>query len=77
MRLQPSELDKMEFYMIEYLLKDLDEKITEENKAHKKQEGEYKKQTTGIKNPQMPKVGSTNFGGFKTPKIPTPKIPRM
>jgi len=63
--------------MVEYLLQDLEEKVTEENKQHKSQEKEYQKQASGMKSPQMPKVGSTNFGGFKTPKIPTPKIPRM
>ena len=61
--------------MVEYLLEDLEEKINEENKAHKNQEREYKKQTSLA--PKMPKVGSTDFGGFKTPKIPTPKIPRI
>ena len=70
--MQPSEVDRLEFYMVEYLLQDLEEKVTEENKQHKKQESEYSKQTS-----QMPKVGGTDFGGFKTPKIPTPKIPRM
>ncbi len=77
MGIQPSEIDNLDFYMVEYLLQDLEEKVTEENKVHKKQEEEYKKQSSAMKTPQMPKVGSTNFGGFKTPKIPTPKIPKM
>jgi len=75
MNIQPSEIDKMEFYRVEYLLEDLEEKIKEENKNNRKQEEEYKKQSSGVKTPKMPKIGSTNFGGFKTPKIPTPKIP--
>lgn len=77
MGISPSEVDRLEFYMVEYLLEDLEEKINEENKVTKKQEEEYKKQSSGMKTPQMLKVGSTNFGGFKTPKIPTPKIPRI
>jgi hypothetical protein len=68
-----SETDKEEFYMIEYLLGDLEEKIDEENKRYKKQEDDYKKQTQ-ISQPKMPKVGDTNFGGFKTPKLNMPKI---
>ena len=76
MGIPPSEVDRLEFFMVEYLLEDLEEKVSEENKAHKKEEKAYQKQA-GSSNPKMPKVGSTNFGGFKTPKIPTPKIPRM
>lgn len=76
MGIQPSEVDRLEFYMVEYLLEDLEEKINEENKANKNQEKEYKKQSK-MTNPKMSKIGSTDFGGFKTPKIPTPKIPRI
>ena len=76
MGIQPSEIDRLEFYMVEYLLEDLEEKVNEENKVQKNQEREYKKQS-GLANPKMPKIGSTNFGGFKTPKIPTPKIPKI
>lgn len=74
--LQPSEIDRLEFYMIEYFLQDLEEKVSEENKHHKKQETEYLKQQKSSQ-PKMPKMGSTDFGGFKTPKIPTPKIPKF
>lgn len=66
--------DKSEFYMMEYLFQDLDEKITEENKRYKKQEDEYKKQQTSHKTPKAPKVGDTNYGGFKTPKLAMPKL---
>ena len=68
-----SETDKEEFYMIEYLLEDLEEKINEENKQYKKQEDEYKKQSK-MSQPKMPKVGETNYGGFKTPKVSMPKM---
>jgi len=66
--------DKAEFYMMEYLFQDLDEKISEENKRYKKQEDEYKKQQSSQKAPKMPKAGDTNYGGFKTPKLPIPKL---
>ena len=59
---------------MEYLFQDLDEKITEENKRYKKQEDEYKKQQTSHKTPKAPKVGDTNYGGFKTPKLAMPKL---
>jgi hypothetical protein len=66
--------DKSEFYMMEYLFQDLDEKITEENKRYKKQEEDYKKQQSSTKTPKTPKVGDTNYGGFKTPKMAMPKL---
>lgn len=62
--------------MVEYLLKDLEEKIEEENKRNRKQEADYKKQSSDYK---MPKVGDTNYGGFKTPKlsVPSMNMPRI
>jgi hypothetical protein len=69
-----SESDSTEFYMMEYLLQDLEEKITEENKRHKKQESEYQKQSQSPKSPGQPKIGDTNYGGFKTPKLNIPKM---
>jgi len=71
----PSETDRTEFYFIEYLLEDLEEKIKEENKQIKKQEDEYKKNAPTYKAPKAPKVGNTNYGGFKVPKMDIPKIP--
>jgi len=74
LNITPSEADKLDFYMIEYLLEDLEEKIDEENKRFKKQEEEYKKESQSYKTPKMPKVGSTDYGGFKTPKLDMPKL---
>jgi len=72
--MSPAETDIAEFYMIEYLLQDLEEKITEENKRYKKQEEDYKKQSQSYKQPKTPNVGDTNYGGFKTPKLSVPKM---
>jgi hypothetical protein len=72
--MSPSETDATEFYLIEYMLQDLEEKITEENKRYKKQEEDSKKQQSSYKAPAAPKVGNTNYGGFKTPKLAMPKI---
>jgi hypothetical protein len=65
--------DATEFYMLEYILEDLEEKISEENKRYKKQEDEYKK-NQNYNQPKPPKVGQTDFGGFKTPKMNIPNM---
>jgi hypothetical protein len=72
--MSPEETDYTEFYMAEYLLQDLEEKIDEENKRAKKQEDEYAKQSKSYKSPKTPKIGDTNYGGFKTPKLAMPKL---
>ena len=79
MSISPGEVDKLEFFWVEYLLEELEEKIAEENKRFKKQEDEYKKQNQLDKTPKMPKIGDTDYGGFKTPKMKMPqmKIPSM
>ena len=63
----------MDFYRIEYMLKNFEDALDEEEKHYKKQEKEYEKQ---YKQQQIPQ---TNYGGFKTPKIDLPKInvPKM
>jgi len=60
--------------MMEYLFQDLEEKISEENKRNKKQEEEYKKQQSSQKPPELPKAGDINYGGFKIPTLPIPKL---
>lgn len=71
LHLTPLDLDKMEFYRIEYMLKNFESALEEEDKQYKKQEKEYKS--------QQPSIGATNYGGFKTPKMDIPKmnIPKM
>jgi len=65
----------MEFYRIEYMLKNFEEALDEEEKQYKKQQKEYEKQYK-TQTPKMSdyKTGNTNYGGFKTPKIDLPKI---
>jgi len=58
----------MEFYRIEYLLKNYEEALDEEEKQYKSKEKEYQKQY------KQPSLSSSNYGGFKTPKIEIPKI---
>lgn len=73
----PAQVDETEFYLLEYLIEDLEEKVKEENKRVKEQEREYKKQSASYPKPpkmDVPKFGNPNFGGFKTPKINIPKL---
>jgi len=66
----PSELDKMEFYRVEYMLKNYEDFIEEENKQNAKQNKEHEKQIS------TSKVGHSNQ---KPPKMDVPKmtIPKM
>ena len=62
MSIPPSEVDRLDFYFVEYLLEDLEEKIAEENKQHKKQEADQARQhkaaSSGTK---MPKSSSNSL----------------
>jgi hypothetical protein len=68
--LTPLELDQLEFYRIEYMLKNFEDALDEEEKHYKKQEKEqeksYKKQQSSM--------SPANYGGFKLPKVELPKI---
>jgi len=61
----PSELDRLEFYFIEYMIQDLEEKFEAENKNYKKEKIAQEK--------SMPKMPSAS-DGFKPPKINMPKF---
>lgn len=63
----------MEFYRIEYMLKNFEQALDEEEKHYKKQEKEYQ-QSSPHSSSSSYKPGNTNYGGFKTPKIDIPKI---
>ena len=67
----PVDLREIEFYEIEYLLKEIEEHNEEEEKRARSQEKEYQKASKTMK----PNIGKTNYGGFQTPKMPSlPKI---
>ena len=68
-----TELDKLEFYRIEELLKNHEEFVNEENKRYDKQHKDQEKQFEQAKHQQ------SNYGGFKFPKVEIPKIniPKM
>jgi hypothetical protein len=69
LHLSPLDLDNMEFYRIEYMLKNFEEALDEEDKQYKKQEKDYKQQYS--QNDFKP---NNNYGGFKTPKAEMPKM---
>ena len=76
MHISPIELDQMEFYRIEYLLKNFEEALDEEEKQYKSKQKEYEKQykqysPSTIKQPSF---SGSDYGGFKVPKIEVPKI---
>jgi len=65
----------MEFYRIEYILKNFEESLDEEEKHYKKTQKDYeRKYQQSTPNYKQPSVGNTNYGGFKTPKLDVPKI---
>jgi hypothetical protein len=68
----------MEFYRIEYMLKNFEEALDEEDKQYKKTQKNYEKKyqqsSPSMPNYKAPSLGNTNYGGFKTPKIDVPKI---
>ena len=78
LNISPIELRQLEFYEVEYLLKNFEEYIDEEEKAYKKQQGQQSKQYQQSQ-PKMDKMPKIDYGGFKTPKMDIPKIsiPKM
>jgi hypothetical protein len=72
--LSPLDLDQMEFYRIEYMLKNFEEALDEEDKHYKGKQKEYEKQYQKSTPSQKDFKPSTNYGGFKTPKLDVPKI---
>ena len=62
--ISPLDLRELEFYEIEYLIKELEEYTEEENKRNRAQEKEYSKSSG--KSPSAP--------AFKQPKMEMPKF---
>ena len=63
MHIQPSELDNMEYYEFQYLVKELLDHLKRENEANK---GQQDQQSGMMGNMKMPNM-----------KIPSMKIPKM
>jgi hypothetical protein len=63
----PIDLEKLEFYRIQYILKEYEEYVDKENKEYQKQQREIDKQQKTMK------VGSGQ-GNLSVPKFETPKF---
>jgi hypothetical protein len=70
LHISPSELDRLEFYFIEYLLEHLEEKLEAEEKSHKKQEKEMAAQQE-MSNPSIPNMSMPNL---TMPNITMPSL---
>lgn len=70
LRIPPSEVDRLEFYFIEYLLEHLQDKLKEEDKQYKKQEKESQQQ----QQMSAPDVKMPSMGDFKMPNINMPSL---
>lgn len=83
LKLQPSELDAMEFYRVEFLLENWKEHTEKENKSRKEQESDqtdkYSPSAMQRQQSSMMKQymgGSNNLGG-SSPKMPSMNMPKM
>lgn len=74
LNISPLELDQMEFYRIEYLLKNYEAALDEEEKHYNKQKKEQEKQQYQKPKPSDYKMPSS-YGSFKVPKMDIPKMP--
>ena len=75
LRIQPSEIDNMDYMDFEFLLLDLNELLKEKNDAEKKAYGSDKESASG---------GTTNYqnqmknmSNFKMPKVQMPKMGKL
>lgn len=67
LHISPIDLQQLEFYRIQYILKEFEEYVDRENKEYEKQKRDADKQQKSMKsNFSIPK--------FETPKFNTPKI---
>lgn len=66
----PSELERLEFYRIQSVIKEYEEYVERENKEYEKQRKESDKQYSS----QSYKPPSNPYGDMKMPKIEMPKF---
>lgn len=67
LHIAPSELERLEFYRIEYIIKQYEEYVEKENKQYEKQQSDTEKQYKSSNS-------SPNYGNYKPPKMDMPKI---
>jgi hypothetical protein len=67
LHISPIDLQQLEFYRIQYILKEFEEYVERENREYEKQQRDTERQS------KMSNA-SPNFGGFKVPKFEVPKF---
>lgn len=74
--IQPSEIDRMQYWEYEFFLDEVNNIIKAENEQQEKQAGDYNVNSMmrGI-NKNMPKMPNTNF--YKTPSMPKFSTPKF
>ena len=73
LHISPIELDSMDFYRIEYLLKEYEDYVNKENEEYERQKNEQQdqqSQTYSMPKYEMPKM-SLPSSSFKMPSMPT------
>jgi len=72
LHIPPSELERLEFYRIHYLLKEYEDHVERENKEYEKQQKEAGKQSSSSTTYKPPKM--SDYGDYKMPKFDVPKF---
>ncbi len=70
LHITPLELDKMEFYRVEYMIENYEEFIKKENEQYKKQEKDQEKQYSN----HQPGTGQFKVPNMTPPKFDIPKF---
>ena len=68
LHISPIDLEKLEFYRIQYILKEYEDYVDKENKEYQKQQNQMDKQQRAIK------TTSPGFGNMTPPKFEIPKF---
>lgn len=68
LHVSPIDLQQLEFYRIQYILKEFEEYVDKENREYEKQQKMANAQTQNYKS------STSNFGGFKIPEFKMPNI---
>ena len=68
LHISPLDLRELEFYSIQYILKEYEDYVDKENKEYEKQNKELERQQKSMKMPQQ------GFGNYSMPKFDTPKF---
>lgn len=68
LHISPIDLQELEFYRIQYILKEYEEYVEKENQEYQKQQKDAERQS------KVPSMQQSNYGGFKIPKFDVPKF---